>query len=201
MSEKLLGNLEKGLLFIVSGPAGTGKTSLVNRLLQEFSCVIASISFTTRKMRPGEVSGVNYHFVSREEFEHKVARGDFLEHVSLYGDYYGTAYATVQEKLDAGKHVVLVIDTQGALLLKGKTQGVFIFIKPPSLDTLRQRLLHRKTESVEVIEERLSYAKGEIDAMSHYDYCIVNDDFEIAYQVLRSIFIAEEHRCIRHLSK
>lgn len=196
MTEKLLGNLKKGLAFIVSAPAGTGKTTLVNMLIKEFPCVVESISFTTRKCRPEEVPGVHYHFVTEEEFKRKIANNEFLEYVQLYGHYYGTAYHTLLELQQQGKHVILVIDTQGALQLKGKFPAVFIFIKPPSLEKLRQRLTHRSTESAAVIEERLDWAKHEMKAAQEYDYCIVNDELTTSYQVLRSILIAEEHRVV-----
>lgn len=199
MTEKLLGNLETGLVFVVSAPAGTGKTTLVNMLIKEFPNVVVSISYTTRKCRPEEVPGVHYHFVSEEEFKRKIANNDFLEYVQLYGHYYGTAYHTVLEQQQKKKHVILVIDTQGALLLKGKFPAVFIFLQPPSLEKLRQRLTQRRTESAAVIEERLEWAKHEMEAAHKYDYCIVNEDLAIAYQVLRSVLIAEEHRVARQI--
>lgn len=191
---KLLGNLDDGLVFVVSAPAGTGKTTLVSLLVQEFPCVVGSISYTTRKIRPGEISGVHYHFISEEEFEQKIAKNEFLEHVKLYGYSYGTTYESVEQQRRAGKHVVLVIDTQGALQLKGKFPATFIFLKPPSIEVLKERLLHRQTESSGVIQERLAIAQQEIAVSCNYDYCIINDDLSTAYQVLRSILIAEEHR-------
>lgn len=195
--QTLLGNGKEGLAFILSAPAGTGKTTLVSMLVTEFPCVVESISWTTRKPRPGEVQGVHYHFTSEEEFKHKIERNDFLEYVQLYGNYYGTDYKTVQQQLKAGKHVVLVIDTQGAIQLKGKFPAVFIFLQPPTMDVLRQRLNFRKTEEDSVIEQRLLVAKKEMEAIKYYDYSIVNDDLQISYEVLRSIFIAEEHRIIK----
>lgn len=195
MSPKLLGNLKTGLTFVMSAPAGTGKTTLVNLLINEFPCVVGSISYTTRKIRAGEIPGVHYHFISEPEFEKKIANGEFLEHVKLYGNYYGTAYKSLKDQQAQGKHVFLVIDTQGALqLLKDRFPATFIFVSPPSLDVLRQRLRNRKTESEFVIEERLEWAKKEIEIAREYDYYIVNDDLATAYQVLRSIVIAEEHR-------
>lgn len=195
---KVLGNLKHGMIFIVSAPAGTGKTTLVERLVNEFPCVKTSVSYTTRKPRPGEIEGVHYHFVTKEVFERKIADNDFLEYAMLYGNYYGTSRSWVSEKLKKGKHVMLVIDTQGALQLLGKIEATFIFIEPPSLDELRKRLNNRKTEPPEVIEERLAWAKKEIESGRCYDYCIVNDDLDTAYDVLRSILIAEEHRIVRN---
>lgn len=196
--EKLLGNRKEGLVFVVSAPAGTGKTTLVNMLVKEFPSVVESISYTTRPARAGEVHGVHYNFVSVAEFEQKIANSGFLEYVKLYGNYYGTALHSVQELIAQGKHVILVIDTQGALQLKGKFPATFIFLKPPSLEVLRERLLRRQTETAVVIDERLLWAQKEIALAGKYDYCIVNDELQIAYEALRSIIIAEEHKVLNH---
>jgi guanylate kinase len=191
---KLLGNLKRGLAFVVSAPAGTGKTTLVEMLLKEFPCVSMSLSCTTREIRPGEIQGVHYNFLSKEEFERKIANNDFLEFVQLYGNYYGTDLKTIEALQNQGKHVILVIDTQGALQLKEKFPATFIFLKPPSLQVLRERLTQRRTETKEVIEERLEWARKEIELVKYYDYCIVNEELSVAYEALRSIVIAEEHR-------
>lgn len=196
---KLLGNLKKGLVFILSAPAGTGKTTLVEKALKEFPSVVQSISYTTRLPRPGEMDGVNYHFVSRQEFEEKIGQGEFLEYVELYGDYYGTSRKWVADQQNRGKHVILVIDTQGGLKLKKEIPSILIFTKPPSMEELRARLLKRKTESAEKIEQRLKWATKEIEEGRHYDYQIINDDLDVAYQVLKSILIAEEHH-IRNIT-
>lgn len=190
----LLGNLKYGLVFILSAPAGTGKTTLVQKLEQEFPCVVAGISYTTRLPRQGEVSGVHYHFLTKADFLQRAADGEFLEYVQLYGDYYGTSRLWVEEQLSKGKHVVLTIDTQGALQLKGKLKASYIFVTPPSFEELEKRLKSRKTEAQEVIEKRLAWATQEMMAKASYEYLVVNDDLETAYQVLRSIVIAEEHR-------
>lgn len=192
---QVLGNIQKGLIFVVSAPAGTGKTTLTHMLVDEFPCIIESISYTTRKIRGDEVQGVHYNFVSREEFENRIANGDFLEYVELYGEYYGTSKSWVENKRNEGKHVVLVIDTQGALKIKKNTDASFIFIMPPSLEILRERLVKRKTETSEAIDRRLGWASEEIKVgKTQYEYIIVNHELKTAYQVLRSIFIAEEHR-------
>lgn len=196
MAERLLGNKKQGLAFIVSAPAGTGKTTLVQKLADEFACVTPSISFTTRRPRQGEIDGKHYHFISQAEFEAKIQAGEFLEYVELFGCYYGTSRRWVDARLAEGKHVVLVIDTQGALLLRKKYPAVAIFLQPPSLSELRRRLQGRGTESQAKIEERLRTAEQELQAAKYYDYQVVNDDLEIAYQVLKSIFIAEEHRVL-----
>lgn len=190
----MLKPVKRGLLFILSAPAGTGKTTLMNMLAGEFSDAIASISYTTRKPRTGEIDGVHYFFISKEEFIARIEVDEFLEHVELYGDYYGTSGIWVENRRSEGKHVFLVIDTQGAKLLKGKMEVVTIFVAPPSIEVLERRLRLRKTESEEVIEKRLVWAKKELTAQKNYDYLIINDDLSIAYQALRSILIAEEHR-------
>lgn len=194
MADKLLGNVSKGLVFILSAPAGTGKTTLVRMLRDEFACVTESISCTTRPIRPGEIADVDYHFMSTPEFEAKMAAGDFLEYAKVFGNYYGTSKEYVQQQQAKGKHVILVIDTQGAMQLKGKFDATFVFVSPPSLQELRERLFKRQTESVEVIEQRLSWAKQEMALADRYDYHIINENLHTAYEVLRSIIIAEEHR-------
>lgn len=194
MTLKVLGNSDNGLLFVLSAPAGTGKTTLTHLLTKEFPCVVQSISCTSRKPRAGEVDGADYHFLEEKQFEDKIADGEFLEYVRLYDHYYGTSKKWVAEKLNEGKHVVLVIDTQGAFQLKGKIDAAFIFIMPPSLEVLKERLLKRRTESDEMMKKRLQWAAKEIEASANYDYIIINDKLDVAFQVLRSIFIAEEHR-------
>ncbi len=191
---QVLGNLEKGRVFIISAPAGTGKTTLAHMLVDEFPNVVESVSYTTRRPREDEVDGVHYRFISREEFEQKIAEGEFLEYADIYGDLYGTSREWVESRLEKGYHVVLVIDTQGALKLKERYPAVYIFISPPSFEELRRRLLERRTESDEVIEKRLAWARKEVEKSHEYDYRLVNNDLQTAYQVLRSIIIAEEHK-------
>ncbi len=193
--KKLLGNLKTGLVFVLSAPAGTGKTTLVRMLADEFDCIAESVSCTTRPPRTSEVEGRDYHFLSKEKFEEKVRSGDFLEFAQVFSYAYGTSQEYVLEQQKRGKHVFLVIDTQGAMQLKEKGfSAIYIFVSPPSLEEQRERLLKRQTESLQVIEERLSWAKKEMTMVSHYDYHIVNDDLANAYAILRSIVIAEEHR-------
>lgn len=194
MHTKLLGGLKKGLLFVISAPAGTGKTTLVHMLQEEFSCVVRSVSYTTRKPRRSEQEGKDYHFVSEPEFLQKLHEGDFLEHAKVFDHYYGTSRSFVEAEQNLGKHVVLVIDTQGAAQLKRQCKATFIFISPPDLKELQSRLSKRKTETDQAIEQRLSWAEREIALASHYDYHIINDHLETAYIVLRSILIAEEHK-------
>lgn len=194
---KLIGNLKKGLIFVVSAPAGTGKTTLVQKLCKEFPTVVQSVSYTTRPRRYNEASGDHYHFVTRDTFEKKIIEDEFLEYVKLYDDYYGTSKKWVENKLELGKHVILVIDTQGALQLVDTLDAQFIFLAPPSLKELKKRLITRNTDSKEAIEKRLEWAKKEMEAAHYYDYLIVNDSLEIAYEALRSVVIAEEHRAYR----
>ena len=190
----LLGGLKKGLVFVVSAPAGTGKTTLVRMLTEEFDCVIESVSYTTRKMRPNEIEGRDYHFVSEDKFEKMASEGEFLEYAHVFGNYYGTSKRTLEEQLQLGKHVALVIDTQGANSLKRVLDAVYIFICPPNFEELKKRLHGRKSETHEAIATRLSWAEKEMEASKDYDYLIVNENLKLAYEIFRSIFIAEEHR-------
>lgn len=191
---RLLGGLKKGLVFVVSAPAGTGKTTLVQMICKEFSCVVLSVSYTTRSPRAGEIQGRDYNFISIPEFQERISEGDFLEYATVFGNYYGTSRRYVEEQQNLGNHVILVIDTQGALQLKNKIEACFIFISPPSIQELRSRLHARKSETLESIENRLSWAEKEIALRSQYDYHIVNDNLKIAYEALRAILIAEEHK-------
>ncbi|MBT3394224.1 MAG: guanylate kinase [Waddliaceae bacterium] len=194
MAYKLLGNKDRGAAFVVSGPAGTGKNTLVDRLIAEFPCVVESVSCTTRDPRPNEVPGEHYNFLSKADFEEKILHGEFLEYAEVFGNYYGTLASTVEKKRDEGKHVFLVIDVQGAMNLRKGFVATFIFIAPPSLEELRRRLTERDTEPQEKIEQRLSMADGEMSKIPEYDYVVVNDDVDIAYDTLKSIVIAEEHK-------
>jgi len=184
--------LSKGLFFVVSAPAGAGKNTLVERLKAEFPHISESVSYTTRQMRPGEEDGREYHFISRKEFERKRDLGDFLEYANVFGEFYGTGRQDIEAATKLGKHVFLVIDTQGAMQLKGKLPAIFIFITAPSMAELRCRLRKRNTESIEEIEERLSQAEREMAAAGQYKYVICNDDLNKAYAELRNILIAEE---------
>ena len=184
----------KGIVFVVSAPAGTGKTTLVNRLLEEFPHILESVSFTTREPRPGEINGKHYHFVTQQEFDKRISQGDLLEYVTLYGHSYGTSRSQVEALRKAGKHAILVIDTQGALKLKETISAVYIFVIPPSMSELKQRLETRRTETPEAMQRRLDWAQEELKAIDQYDYNLVNDDMQTAYEALRSIVIAEEHR-------
>lgn len=191
---KALCGLHRGRVFVVSAPAGTGKTTLVRMLTEEFSCIVENVSYTTRPIRSQEAEGRDYHFISSVEFAQKVKDQEFLEHASVFGYSYGTSKKDVEKQLAQGRHVVLVIDTQGAMELKKKMGAVFIFIKPPNFEELEKRLCKRQSDSKEAIATRLAWANQEMLVAKHYDYLIVNENLETAYDVFRSIFIAEEHK-------
>lgn len=198
MSNSLLGNHPKGLAFILSAPAGTGKTTLAHKLVKEFPCVKTSISYTTRQPRVGEVDGRDYFFISKEEFEKKIEQHEFLEYAKVFDHYYGTSKKALVNELEKGYHTVLVIDTQGAKkIIQDDFAAISIFVSPPSIDELKRRLVSRGTDSPESIKTRLSWAEQELEMASLYDYNIVNNDLNIAYEILRCIVIAEEHRNVR----
>lgn len=194
MSNEVLGPCEKGLVFVISAPAGAGKTTLAKKLIEEFSDIVLNVSFTTRKPRPGEIHGVDYYFVEEEEFLSMAQKGAFLENVELFHHRYAVSKEHVEAKRQAQKHVLLVIDTQGAMTLMGQLDATFIFIKPPSKEELARRMYGRASESKEHIEERLSWSEHELSVAHLYDYQIINDELSRAYEVIRSIVIAETHR-------
>jgi len=186
--------MSKGTLFIVSAPSGAGKSSLIDALLKRFNLddkLRLSVSHTTRASRPGEVDHVAYHFVSHTEFEELIARNAFYEWAKVFDNYYGTSREIVEKWLDEGKDVLLDIDWQGARQIRKQTLGAKgIFIVPPSLQELNNRLVKRATDAPEVIEKRMSKAIGEIIHYDEYDYTIVNDDFDEALLNLRSIILS-----------
>ena len=191
-----------GSLFIVSAPSGAGKTSLVSNLLGTDRFVRKSVSYTTRPARPGEENAVHYHFVSADEFGAMKARGEFLEHALVHGNEYGTSRRTVDRECAAGYDVLLEIDWQGAAQIrKAKIDVVSIFVLPPSIRDLEERLRRRAQDSDEVIAGRVAAARGEIAHVFEFDYVIINDDFDRAAQDLISIIRAERHRLPRQVAR
>lgn len=191
--------MANGNLFIISAPSGTGKTTILNRILSDLQGVGFSVSHTTREPRPGEVDGKDYFFVNRAVFQTMLEQDDFLEHAEVHGNLYGTSKAVIDNLLQEGKDVILDIDVQGARQIrqKGVMQAVFIFIAPPSLADLEKRLTSRGTDSEPVITTRLQNARRELADMDMYDYIIVNDEIENGVEVLRSIIIAERSKAKR----
>ena len=192
-------------LLVVSAPSGGGKTTLCGRLLEEFPDIVYSISCTTRPPRPGEVHGRSYLFLTDEEFDARVRRGDFLEHANVHGARYGTLKSTVLDGFAAGRDVLMDVDIQGAAQIRDIVQAadrgdpmrggfVDIFIAPPSIETLAKRLSGRGQDDPDVIERRLHQAGRELSAWSEYTYVIVNDELDASYDVLRAIVLAERHR-------
>ncbi|MFO1321134.1 MAG: guanylate kinase [Burkholderiales bacterium] len=191
-----------GTLFIVSAPSGAGKTSLVRALLAADSAVRLSISFTTRSMRPGEADGRDYHFVARDTFETMRARGDFLESAEVHGNLYGTSRPWIEAAMKGGSDLLLEIDWQGALQVKRLLpMAVGIFVLPPSLEALSERLSHRATDSPEVIERRLRAARAEIAHVEEFDYVIINNDFDAAARDLIAVVRAERLRLASQLAR
>lgn len=179
---------ETGTLFVVSAPSGAGKTSLVAEMLHADQKLGVSVSHTTRPMREGEKDGINYHFVSRDEFEAMIGRGDFLEHADVFGNYYGTSQVWVREMLGRGRDVILEIDWQGAAQVRRLVpECISVFIVPPSAEVLRDRLVGRGTDAPEVVELRLTEAREECRHAAEFDYLVVNDDFHDALGDLLAI--------------
>lgn len=184
--------MSKGTLFIVSGPSGCGKGTVLAEILKQDN-VYYSVSATTRAPRPGEINGVNYHFLSKDEFEKLIENGGMLEYANYCGNYYGTPKKPVEDMLAEGKNVILEIEVQGALKVMEKCpEAVSVFILPPSLKELRRRLHKRGTETEEVIEKRIGEAAGEIRKAVNYDYVMINGELGIAVSDLLSIINSQK---------
>ena len=180
-----------GTLYIVSAPSGAGKTSLLSQLIKHDSQVRISVSHTTRAARPGEEDGVHYHFVSVDDFKQQVADGVFIESAEVFGNYYGTSEQALRSQLKQGFDVILEIDWQGAQQVRERfADAVSVFILPPSVEALRERLSKRGQDSDEIIDGRMQQAVSEISHYPEYDYIVFNDDFDLALVELRSIFVA-----------
>ncbi|MFF7063677.1 guanylate kinase [Pseudomonas sp. NPDC008258] len=184
-------NHSSGTLYIVSAPSGAGKTSLVTALIKADPRVSVSVSHTTRAMRPGEEHGVNYHFVSHDDFKGLITQGDFLEHAEVFGNFYGTSRSALQEVLDQGNDLILEIDWQGAQQVrKLMPEARSVFILPPSQKALRERLDGRGQDSEEIIAGRMKEAVSEMEHYDEYEYVIINDDFDSALEDLKAVFLA-----------
>jgi guanylate kinase len=184
-----------GRLFIVSAPSGTGKTTLVERLVRDMQGISMSRSYTSRPPRPGEADGVDYNFISRERFEAMIANGDLLEHAEVFGNWYGTGAAETRRALAGGGDVVLVIDVQGARKVRNASfEHVGIFVLPPSFEILEDRLRRRSKDSEVQIQRRLAVAQQEVAAVAEYEYVVINDDVDSAVARLRAIVEAERSR-------
>ena len=182
--------MNKGRLFVISGPSGTGKGTICKELIKDEK-IRLSVSMTTRNPREGEVHGVSYYFATKEEFLQKIEAGGFLEYAEVFGNYYGTPKMEVLELLDEGIDVLLEIDVQGALQIKEVyPEAVLVFILPPSMEELRARLTGRGTETQDVVERRLGEAAKEISYVKDYDYAVINDDLEEAIDDVKTVIRA-----------
>lgn len=191
-----------GTLYIVAAPSGGGKTSLVRQLVQTLDAIEVSISHTTRPMRPGEQHGVDYFFVNHEEFMSMVRANAFLEHANVFDNFYGTSFEQITKRLEQGIDIVLDIDWQGAQQIRSLFKDVVsVFIVPPSLEVLKQRLTHRSQDDMAVIHERMVKAQDELSHYPEFDYLIVNDEFDKAASQLQAIVIANRLRVGRQVNK
>ena len=189
----------KGLLLVVSGPSGAGKGTICKALLNKNDQIKLSVSATTRKPRNGEVHGVNYFFIEKEEFTKMIENGEFLEYAQIYDNFYGTPKAAIIECLEKGQDVILEIEMQGARQIKEVyPEGVFIFVLPPSLEELKSRIVGRGTETQEEIEKRFSCAFEEINQIVNYDYFIVNEDIEKSVSDVEAIICADKNKVTRY---
>lgn len=188
----------RGLLFVVSAPSGAGKTTLVERLVEQTSRLRMSRSYTSRKARDGETDGADYNFVTRDRFEAMIAGDEFLESADVFGNLYGTGRADTDRLLASGVDVVLVIDVQGARQVRTRgVETVTVFVMPPSFEVLERRLRGRSKDSEEAIQRRLQVARDEVAAFTEYDFVVVNDEVTAAVDRLRSIVVSERARLQR----
>jgi len=190
----------KGQLFVISAPSGAGKTTVVNALRQRYQDLAYSVSHTTRLPRKGEMDGKDYHFVSRGDFDRMIEEGRFVEWAEVYGNLYGTSFLALEEKLSSGSDILLDLDTQGGENIRKRFQNsVLIFLLPPSMEALQDRLRKRATDSEEVMNERMREAASDIRNCSWYDYLIINDDLETAIRESASVILSARCRVERRL--
>jgi guanylate kinase len=188
----------RGIIFVLSAPSGAGKTSLSKRIMAQMSNVVQVVTCTTRVPRPGERDGREYHFLSRQAFEQRVAAGDFLEWAQFNGQLYGTLRQSVEAATAAGQDVLLVIDVQGAAHHRSAgLDAVYVFVLPPSWEVLAERLQARGSESASTQAQRLAVARQELAHYSAYDYVIINDQLDDAVETLQAVILAERHRIRR----
>jgi guanylate kinase len=186
------------MLFVVSAPSGTGKTTVVEKLAEELPGVELSRSYTSRPAREGERAGADYHFISRERFDTMIAAGEFLEWADVFGNYYGTCAADTERLLAQGRDVILVIDVQGAAQVRARGLAlVSIFVLPPTYHILEHRLRGRSKDSDQAIRHRLAVARSEVTSYHEYDYVVINDSLPSAVASLRAIIVAERARVAR----
>ncbi len=186
--------MKKGLLIVISGPSGVGKDTLVKEYMKSNNAFL-SISATSRKIRGNEKDGIDYYFLSKEEFEKRIDEGDFLEYAIYNNCYYGTPKSEIEDLLNKGIDVFLVIEVQGGLQIKEKmSDSILIFIKPPSIEILENRLKNRGFDSEEMIANRLKIATVELEISKKYDYCIINDDLNSSVRKLKSIIDMEKEK-------
>ena len=186
----------KGLLIVLSGPSGVGKGTVREKIFEDESTGFHySVSATTRDRREGEIHGEDYHFLTHQEFEQLIQDNELLEHAEYVGNYYGTPAQSVRDLMEEGKDVFLEIEVQGAMQVREKMpEGIFVFLAPPSLQELEDRLVNRGTDSAEVIKERTETTKKEIDMMEHYDYIVINDKIHHAAEQIKAIVQSEHLR-------
>ena len=192
---------EKGVLVILSSPSGAGKTSIARALVEENKNFLFSVSATTRKSRPGEVNGREYHFLTVNEFREKIYDGQFLEHAKVFGNLYGTPLQPVMESIDDGKDLIFDVDWQGGKQIRSSSLSKFvisIFILPPSIKALQERLMKRAQDSSETVKDRMTKSIGEIMHWKEYDYVIVNNNFEQTLHEVKSIITSEKLRRVRN---
>ena len=190
----------KGKLFVVSGPSGVGKNTLLNEIIDTCEKVQYSVSATSRPIRPGEVDGKSYYFVSREKFEALIAQDALLEYAEYVGNYYGTPLAPIREAIENGIDVVMDVEVVGALKIRKRLpEAVLVFVTAPSFDVIRKRLVHRGDVAPGLMEERLERAKWECEQAVHYDYIVVNDDLKHASAELRAIMLAEKCKTMERI--